>query len=208
MGRDMLLVAALLTIVFCAGLAFAATSDTVSVNASVALGTSNLDIIQTTLGFGTVTPKQADHRFAAGPITVTYFAANSPWTIRAYTNNHPGAETPPATDAQFAGLKGADGTSYMALKIWNINFGGTRVGGLPYPDPELSQNWSYGTTTSPVWLRIPEKDEHTAVPSTWRMLAKAGAGLPSPFFNYVAFDAQGVKPQAYSTILYVEIINQ
>ena len=287
MRRAVLIIAILSLVgVLCAAASFAATNATVNITATVAPGTNSVSITQASLGFGNVTPAQTAHRFSGGPMTVTYFAANSPWTIRAYTNNHPGAETPPATDGDFAGLKGADNTSYVPLKIWNANFGGGGIGsgtrivaadetwtsgvygyslvtiqsgvtlttsgtvsvagpivgpgtltingkltvpsvsvghvnvgaggtlviGPPpiYPDPEIDLNW-IGTPpdyNDVKWGRIPEKDEQTLNPFTWRILAKTGGELPSPFANYLAFDAQGAKPQAYSTTLTVEIINQ
>ena len=89
----------------------------------------------------------------------------------------------------------------MTLKVWNQNFGPTTV----MPDPAVDATWSGANG----WARIPEQDEMTANTLTWRILAKTGAELSSSgFANYLAFDAMGVKAQAYSNTLNVEIINQ
>ncbi|PIU41207.1 MAG: hypothetical protein COS99_06645 [Candidatus Omnitrophica bacterium CG07_land_8_20_14_0_80_42_15] len=181
-----------------ASAAFAATSDTVSVTATVGAGTSSVAITQTAIAFGTVAGTQTNHRFHAGPMTVTYYAGTDAWTIRTFTDNSPlnGAEP------EKAGLKGADGTTYMPLKAWNANFGGT---GIP-PNEESDANWAGADA---VWLRIPEKDEHTTDPGTWRRLCYKGAELaPGGFANYLGIDVSSVKAQAYTTTLTVEIINQ
>lgn len=172
--------------------ALAATSDTVTVDAIVAEGTSSVEISETAIDFGSVVAGKAAHRFGAGPMTVSYFAANPAWTIRVYTDNSPGGGAEP----EKAGLVGADLTTYVPLKIYNVNYG---------PSGDLEDD-AYWTTTV---LRIPEKDEHTADPYTWRRLCYTGAELdPAGFENWLAFDAQGVKAQAYSTTLTVEIIHQ
>jgi hypothetical protein len=190
------------------GLAYAALSDTVNVTATVGTGVSFVDILNTVdIAFGSVTPSDTDHRFmAASAMQVSYFAANSPWTIRVYTDNSPGDDSP-TPEGAFAGLEGADGVSYMPLKVWNVNFGP----GPTVPDPEVDATWSSPTEG---WARIPEKDEHVdgptppADPFTWRRLTYTGAEIATPFDNNLATDAAGAVAQAYSTTLTVEIINQ
>jgi len=186
------------------GIAFAATSDSFLVSATVATGTSTLDVTEATMAFGTLTGTPAAHRFAtAAGFTVNYYAANSPWTIRVYSNNHPGVDL---VEGAFAGLKGADTTTYVPLKVWCPNYGGT---GTP-PDPKVDLNWigTAPTYADARWLRIPELDEQTTVPTTWRRLAYTGAELATGFANFLGVDVEGVKAQAYTTTLTVEIINQ
>jgi len=194
--RKAIIMIAILALGLYTGAAFAAT-DTVTVNATVGSGTYTVAITEAAIDFGTILPAEGDHRFSAGPMTVTYFAANSPWTIRVYTDN-----SPATLDAEKAGLVGADTTTFVPLKVWNANFGG----GVTMPDPELDANWE---GSSPVWLRVPEKLEHTSDPYTWRRLCQTGAELEAAGFeNYLGIDVAGVKAQAYSTTLTVEIINQ
>lgn len=187
----------------CAGPAFAATFDTVQVNAEITEGTSSVTIAEATLNFGSHAGTAADHRFSAGPMTVSYFAAAPAWTIRAYTDNSSGGGAEP----EKAGLKGLDGTTFIPLKLWNANYGPDAT----MPDPENDLYW-VGTTTplvDPVWLRIPEKDEQTPDPFTWRRLCGNGTELDAAGFeNYLAIDVQSVKAQTYSTTLTVEIIHQ
>ena len=200
-----IMIATVIIIGICAAAAgnlFAATFDTIEISATIAAGTSSVAITEATIAFGTLTGSETDHRFSAGPMSVSYFAASSPWTIRVFTDNSPGSGKEP----EKAGFKGADGTTFVPLKVWNANYGPS--GSMP--DPEVDLNW---IGTAPAyddvrWLRIPEKDEHTADPYSWRRLAYNGAELPSPFVNYLGVDAQGAKPQAYTTTLTIEIINQ
>ena len=182
------------------GLAYAATSDTVNVLATVGAGTSFVDILNSAdITFGTVNPTGTDHRFeATTAMSLDYFAANSPWTIRVWTANSPGVDP---DEGAAAGLQGADGVTYMPLKVWNVNFGPLAT----KPDPEVDATWN---SPDEGWARIPEQDEHTSNPLTWRRLTYTGAEITAPFDNYLAIDAAGKVAQAYSTILTVEIINQ
>ena len=115
-----------------AGAAFAGLTDTVAVSATVAAGTSSVSITEATITFGTVAPLSTDHRFeAAGPMTVDYFAAGFPWAVRVYTDNVVGGT------ADNAGLEGADGTSYVPLKVYAANLGPELK-----PDPEGEYFWA------------------------------------------------------------------
>jgi len=168
-----------------ASAAFAATSDSLAVSATIQAGTSTLSVTEANLTFGNISPSEADHRFVAtAPFHVNYFAATGPWGIRVYTDNASGD----------AGLIGADGTP-LVLKLWNDNRGGT---GNP-PDPELDSNWKL---PNPVWSYVPDKDDVDVF-----LCQSGGAELPSGFANELAVDAEGMKAQAYSTSsLTVEII--
>lgn len=114
-----------------AGVSYAALTDTVTVSATIGAGTSSVSITETTITFGTVAPLSTDHRFeATGPLTIDYFAAGFPWAVRVYTDNVAGGT------AANAGLKGADGTSYVPLKIWTANLGPALK-----PNPEGDYFW-------------------------------------------------------------------
>lgn len=120
-----------------AGVAYAALTDPVNITATVGAGTSSVDIIETSIGFGTVAPTQTDHRFEAlVPMTADYFPAGFPWAVRIYTDNAPFTD-PANVAAAKAGLKGVDGTSYITLKVWNGNYGPAVK-----PDPEGAYFWA------------------------------------------------------------------
>lgn len=192
-----------------AGIALAAVSDTVGITATVGTGVSSVAVTEDTVAFGAISGTEVDHRHSAGPMTVTYFAANDAWTIRTFTTN----DVDGTPEPEKAGLVGADTTTFVPLKVWNANFGP----GPTMPDPENDLYWLGDPDATPdpieaVWLRIPEQDEHVdspADPTTWRRLTYNGAELnPAGFENYLGVDVQGVKTQTYSTTLTVEIIHQ
>jgi len=118
-------------------LAYAATSDTVVVNATVAEGTSSVEIVEAgPINFGTITGTQGTHRFTAGPMTVAYFAANDAWTVRVYTDNSPGGGAEPEKAGLVGGAVGSE--VYVPLKIWNGNYGPT----ASLPDVGNSYFWA------------------------------------------------------------------
>ncbi len=69
------------------GVALAQVTDTVDVTATVTAGVSTLNITETSVGFGAVTPDVNGSRFESGNVTGDYFAANGPWELRVYTTN-------------------------------------------------------------------------------------------------------------------------
>ncbi len=192
MKNTLIIVTVMVISLACAGIVFAGTSANVTVNAIIAAGSNTLTVTSgATLDFGTVTPVQGASRFSAGPITVSYFAANSPWTIRAYTQNAGGK----------LGLIGADGAS-LAVKLWNGNSGGT---GIP-PNPNTDANWTGG---SPVWGFVVDKASMSPTdPLTWKVLCATSKELSSPFDNYLGIDAAGAKAEAYTTVVTVDIVAQ
>lgn len=100
---------------------FAGTTAVVTVTATVLAGQSEISIDTSNIDFGAVSGSVSNRRFVAGPVKVSYFAGTSPWTIRVWTNNNPAASQLDAP--AFAGLKGADGISYIPLKVWCDNYG-------------------------------------------------------------------------------------
>jgi hypothetical protein len=120
----------LMTIVCC----FAATKATVIVTAVILSGTNSITVDANSVNFGAVTFSTTNRRFIAGPITISYFTATNPWTIRVWTNNGGGAA--------HAGLVGADGTAYIPLKVWCDNYG-PRANPRGYaPDEENTYFWN------------------------------------------------------------------
>ncbi|MDD5449363.1 MAG: hypothetical protein PHO42_02035 [Candidatus Omnitrophica bacterium] len=120
-----------------AGVAYAAPSDTVNITVTVGAGTSSVSIVETAISFGTVTPLATDRRFEAlSAMTVDYFPAGFPWAVRVYTDNV--LDTiPPAEAANSAGLRGADGSTYLPMKIWCSTFGPATK-----PNPEGLYFWA------------------------------------------------------------------
>jgi hypothetical protein len=77
-------------------------------------GESSLSVDTSLVDFGSVSGSVNNRRFTAGPVTVSYFAASSPWTIRVYTAN-PG---------DVVGLIGVtDANINIPLKVWCDNYG-------------------------------------------------------------------------------------
>lgn len=180
-----------------AGVALADLQDSVGVTATVSEGISMVDISQSDLAFGTVSGTVDDHRFSTGPMTVSYFAAAGAWKLTIMTNNDPGTGDP-----EKAGLVGDDGTTYRTLKVWCANYGPEAT----MPDPEDDAYWVDNATG---WYRIPEVQEVLMNPLAERKLCYAGAELDAVGFDcYLAFDAQGLKAQGYSTTAYVMIIHE
>jgi hypothetical protein len=62
-----------------------------------------------------------NRRFVLGPIPVTFGGDSLNWTVRIWTNNNPSASQ--ANAHLYAGLKGADGITYLPLKVWCANYG-------------------------------------------------------------------------------------
>lgn len=113
--------------------------------------------------FGTLQGSVDNHRFKIGPIPVSFGGFDSPWTVRVWTNNGVGADK--------AGLKGADGITYIPLKVWCVNYGpsgtppdeendyfytgydfgnGTNVG-IQYQDGDKTDVYSSGTFDETYW---------------------------------------------------------
>ncbi len=74
------------------GVAFAQITDTVDVSVTVNAGQSSLNVTETSVGFGSVTPSQAGSRFESANVTGNYFAANGPWELIVYTTDANDAE--------------------------------------------------------------------------------------------------------------------
>lgn len=100
---------------------FGGTTAVVQVTATVLEGQNSISVDVSLVDFGGVSGSVSNRRFVAGPVRVTYFGATRPWTIRIWTNNNPSA--PQAEASQYAGLKGADGATYLPLKVWDDNYG-------------------------------------------------------------------------------------
>ena len=170
-----------------------AVSDNVGVDAIIGSGTSSLTVTQASLTFGTITPSDTDHRKAAGPLEVAYFAANGPWEIKVYSDN--GVVTGPTA---LGGLIGADDSTLLALKAWTANYG--RKVGAPddpdcpagtAPDAEHDASWNPGVVGDG-WNYVFDK-----LNTAKRVLIDQAAEIPSPFDFYLACDAAEMKAQTY-----------
>jgi hypothetical protein len=103
---------------------------------------ATLDVTPGSVAFGSVAPTVSNHRFQAPLITppainITYGGYNTPWTIRVWTDNSPGNGAEP----EKAGLKGADGTTYIPMKVWCVNYGPAAHEMPPGPDEENDFFW-------------------------------------------------------------------
>jgi len=156
---------------------------------------ASINVPQNAYTFGTVIGTDADHRFKIGPIPVSYGGYSAPWTIRISTNNGGGSS--------HAGLRGADGVTYIPLKVWCANYGPT----ASVPDEENDLYWINNGTG---WFRVPEYSEmDLANKDTWRRLCWSGGELTNPFDIYLAIDAANMPAQYYqTTTLIVEYINE
>lgn len=129
MRRTGLLLTVSTILVLCAYTAYAATTATVTVTATVQPGQNDISLDTTTLNFGAVSGSVNDRRFLAGPVKVSYFAGTNPWTIRVYTAN--------AGDVP--GLIGQSNPAVaIPLKVWCENYGPTGT----VPDEENTYFWN------------------------------------------------------------------
>jgi hypothetical protein len=100
-----------------------------------------LEVTPSSVDFGgTVTGSPADHRFQNDPsstIRIRYGGLGTPWTVRMWTDNSPGGGAEP----EKAGLGGADGTTYIPLKVWCENFGPSAFTPPQGPDEENDYFW-------------------------------------------------------------------
>jgi hypothetical protein len=112
-----------------------AATDSIAVSATVGQGISSINVVQGSLNFGTLTPTAQNSRYLSQAITISYFAANGPWEIRAYTTRAD----------QKQGLVNADATSTVLLKITP----GVEVSGGTYEYGDVNDNaeWSGGDGT-------------------------------------------------------------
>jgi len=100
-------------------------------------GQPSLVVSPSSVAFGTISGSQANHRFQTPAINVVYGGFDPPWTVRIWTNNSPGGGAEP----QKAGLKGADGTTFVPLKVWCANYGPGEFSPPPGPDEENNYFW-------------------------------------------------------------------
>ncbi|MDD5449367.1 MAG: hypothetical protein PHO42_02055 [Candidatus Omnitrophica bacterium] len=132
MVRNKTFISILVTLLFIANNAFAGTTATVNVTATVLQGQSEISVDTANVDFGAVSGSVSNRRFVAGPVKVTYFAGTSPWTIRVYTanpNNVPGL------------IGVTDNTKSVPLKTWCDNYGPkAHTQGVP-PDEENIYFW-------------------------------------------------------------------
>lgn len=163
-----------------------------SVDATIAAGTSTISVTSS-LSFGTITPTELDHRKAAGPLTIDFFVATSPWEIYIYSDN--GVVTGPG---ELGGLIGEDGSSLLALKVWTANYG--RKTGAPNdpdcpaaPDADHDDSWEPGPVGDG-WNYVFDKNNGTK-----RELIDQDAQILGTFDAYLACDAQNMAPQVYGT---------
>ncbi len=103
-------------------------TQVVTVTASVAAGTSTLVASPTSVDFGSsaLTAAVNDHRHSSGVVSLDYFAANAPWSIKVYTTR---------TDTLSGLVNSTDNA--IPLKV-NVGTGGT----APFDDPEVDTAWS------------------------------------------------------------------
>ncbi|MFH1848337.1 MAG: hypothetical protein ABH825_03875 [Candidatus Omnitrophota bacterium] len=96
-------------------------------------GTSSINIDTNSVDFGSVTGTVGNQRFVAGPVNIDYFAGNSPWAVRVYTDD---------PDSRLGLIGQSDPTYTIPLKAWCDNYGprGNSVGSPP--DEENSYFWN------------------------------------------------------------------
>lgn len=154
---------------------------------------ATVDVPAAEYPFGEILPAVDNHRFKIGPIPVSYAGYSTPWTIRIWTNN-----------GGTAGLRGADGVTYIPLKVWCANYGPT----ASVPDEENDAYWINNETG---WFRVPEYSEmDPGNVYSWRRLSWGPGGeLTNPFNIYLAIDVADATTQYYQTnTLTVEYINE
>lgn len=123
----------ILALLFIHTYCFASTTAIVTVTAIVIAGESSILVDTSLVDFGSISGSVSNRRFTAGPVSVSYFAATSPWTIRVYTAN-PG---------DVNGLIGVtDPNVSIPLKVWCDNYG-PRLNPLGHaPNEENTYFWS------------------------------------------------------------------
>jgi len=94
------------------------------------------------LQFGTIAGSASNRRFQTPALNIKYGGFDTPWTVRVWTDNSPGPETPPVQDADKAGLRGLIDTSvYVPLKVWCSNYGPSAFSPPPGPNEESNYFW-------------------------------------------------------------------
>ncbi|MBI2870471.1 MAG: hypothetical protein HYY14_02045 [Candidatus Omnitrophica bacterium] len=166
--------------------------DTVSVVVVIASGELSVTVTPSDVNFGTVQRTASLHRFAQGPIAVTYSTTQASH-IFVYTDN---AENR-------TGLIGTNGAQ-MPFRAWTENFG-AGVGGATPPNPQDNANWV--GDTSAVWSTIPEVNEAGKL----NLTEDSPVGIDTPTGRvdvYIAIDSLNVAEQEYRGTLIFEILNQ
>jgi len=97
-----------------------------------------IEVTPSSVNFGTITGSASNHRFQTTAVNVTHGGFDTPWTVRAWTNNSPGNGGEPWK----AGLRGQTvNTLYIPLKTWCVNFGPKNTSPPPGPDEENNYFW-------------------------------------------------------------------
>jgi len=181
--------------------ALALPSDSATVTATILAGTSTLVVTEASIAFGNITPVGLDHRKAAGPLTVSFFAGTSPYNIQIHTTH--GVDT--GADDR-GGLIGAvDGTTLLAMKCWTANYG-PAPGFTPdpdcaAPDAENDTYWTPDPVAGDGWNWIFDTRGVAR-----RELIDETAEITGGFTLYLAVDAGGMVPQAYSGEVTIEFV--
>ncbi len=162
--------------------AFAQVTDTVDVTASVNAGVSTLNITETAVGFGALTPAPAGSRFESANVTGDYFAANGPWELRVYTTD--------ANDAQ--GLVGSGAAAGNTIALFKVD---------PGADNDV--------TNDDDWANTPEfhfvlDDGSLPFATVASSLNGYPANNPNLVFNF-GVDVAGAAPGPYAATVTVDL---
>ena len=160
--------------------ASAQVTDTVDVTATVGAGVSILNVNETTVGFGTVTPAAGASRFESANVTGNYFAANGPWEVRLYTTAAGNEE----------GLIGTGPNNTGSTLPFKVD---------PGADDDVTDNGDWTTAFVPVL-------DDGSLPAASVASSANGdpADQPSLVFNF-GIDAAGSDAGPYSTTVTVEL---
>lgn len=129
-------IGAMITTIAVASSLLAATTDAVTVSATVAAAARDILVNPTTLTWAMPTATLTTHRFISPTMTVQFYGGNQTggYKIRAYTDN----------DGTTADARGylISGTNRLYLKAWCPNFGPRVVANQNSPSPVNPYFWS------------------------------------------------------------------